>query len=69
MIDTESKQLAVYQAQGGTSSTMNVKFIGGRRIDLDLQVYGYNDESDYSYEELQQEFERNGNAANPSKGD
>ena len=67
VIDSESKQLAVYQAQGGTSSTMNLKFVGGRRIDLDLQVYGYNDESDYSYDELQREFESNGTASNPSK--
>ena len=54
--DSEAKQLAVYQAQGGTASTMNLKFVGGRRIDLDLQVYGYNDESDYSYKQLVKEF-------------
>ncbi|MFT5288967.1 MAG: hypothetical protein ACI8QS_000986 [Planctomycetota bacterium] len=67
LIDSESKQLAVYQAQGGTASTMNLKFVAGRRIDLDLQVYGYNDESDYTYDELQREFERNGNASNPKR--
>ena len=58
VIDTESKQLAVYQAQGGTSSTMNVKFVGARNIDLDLQVDGYNDRSEFSYKELAKQFSR-----------
>jgi len=67
VIDTQAKQLAVYQAQGGTSSTNSLRFVGGRRIGLDLQVYGYNDESDYSYEELSEEFEANG-IAGPGDG-
>ncbi len=58
LVDTKSRQLAVYQAQGGTSSTMNVKFVGGRNIDLDLQVDGYNDKSEYSYKELQRRFSK-----------
>lgn len=56
LIDTESRQLAVYQAQGGTKSTMSVKFVGARNIDLDLQVNGYNDKSEYSYADLAKEF-------------
>ena len=59
LVDTEARQLAVYQATGGTSSTMNVKFVGGRNIDLDLQVDGYNDRSEYSYKELAEQFSRN----------
>lgn len=56
LVDTEAKQLAVYQATGGTSSKMGVKLIGARRLDLDLQLFGYNDQSDYSYRELQGQF-------------
>ena len=56
LIDTEDKQLAVYQATGGTSSKMGVKLIGARRLDLDLQLFGFNDQSDYSYRELQAQF-------------
>lgn len=56
LVDTETRRLAVYQATGGTSSTMNVKFVGARNIDLDLQVDGYNDESEFSYKELVERF-------------
>lgn len=63
LVDTETKQLAVYTAQGGTRSTSEVRFVGARRIDLDLQVDGYNDKSEYSFKELEKEFER---AADPN---
>lgn len=56
VIDTERRSLSVYQATGGTSSTMNVKFVGARNIDLDLQVDGYNDKSEYTYKELEKRF-------------
>ena len=56
LIDTEAKQLAAYQATGGSSSMMGVKLIGARKLDLDLQLFGYNDKSDYSYRELQEQF-------------
>ena len=56
LVDTEAKQLAVYQATGGTSSKMGVKLVGARRLDLDLQLFGFNDQSDYSYRELQDQF-------------
>ena len=58
LIDTERRNLAVYQAQGGTSSTQSVRLIGARNIDLDLLLDGYNDNSEYSYKELQKEFDR-----------
>ncbi len=58
LVDTEHKQLAVYQANGGSANSMGLKFVAGRRIDLDLQVYGYNDDSEHSYREMVEEFER-----------
>ena len=60
LVDTEAKQLAVYQATGGTHSTMSVKFVGGRKIDLDLMVHGYNDKSEFSYEKLAEKFAATG---------
>lgn len=56
LIDTQNRQLAVYQANGGSESTQSVKLIGARRIDLDLKLYGYNDKSEHSFEELQKRF-------------
>lgn len=56
LVDTESRQLAIYQAQGGGASTQGVKFVGARRIDLDLQLDGFNDDSELSFKELEQKF-------------
>lgn len=56
LIDTEKKQLAVYQANGGGEPTQSLRLVGARRIDLDLQIEGFNDKSTYSYEELQKRF-------------
>ena len=57
LVDTVGRHLAVYQAQGGTSSTANLKWIGGRNIDLDLQVDGFNDKSEMSYKALKSKFD------------
>jgi len=67
VIDTESRQLAVYQAQGGTKSTMSVRFVGARNIDLDLKVNGYNDKSEYSYSDLAKEFSKTSGAPAPEE--
>ncbi len=56
LIDTESQQLACYQATGGGNATNGVKLIGARKIDLDLQLIGFNDKSEVSYEELERNF-------------
>jgi len=65
LIDTEAKQISVYQAQGGTSSTMNLKWVGARRIDLDLAVDGYNDKSEFSYKELLSKFSQGSTSIPP----
>lgn len=64
LVDTQNRQLAIYQANGGGESTQGVKLIGARRIDLDLKLYGFNDKSEYSFEELEKRFAqaRNGPA-------
>ena len=58
VIDTQNRQLAVYQANSGSASTMGLKFVAGRNIDLDLKVWGYNDKSEHSYRDMVDQFER-----------
>lgn len=60
LVDTQAKQLAVYQASGGTASSTGLKLIGARRLDLDLQLYGFNDKSEYSYRDLEKQFNKSG---------
>lgn len=67
LIDTQGRHISVYSAQGGTSSTSNIKWIGGRNIDLDLQVDGFNDKSEISYKELARRFGDGGPGATSDK--
>ncbi len=60
VVDSDTRQLSVYQATGGSSSTSGLRWIGARRIDLDLQVDGWNDKSEHGYKDLRSEFEENG---------
>lgn len=62
VIDTQSRQLAVYEARGGSPDSAKLFLVGARRIDLDLQLQGYNDLSEFPYERLQGMFERRGDA-------
>lgn len=63
LVDTEAKQLAVYQANGGGRATQNVRLVGARKIDLDLQLVGFHDDSEYSYEDLEKRFAASEQAA------
>ncbi len=67
LIDTVNRQLAVYQANGGAASTQGIKLVGARRIDLDLQLNGWNDRSEYSFEELESKFSELRAPAKPVK--
>lgn len=58
VIDTETRQLAVYEARGGSRSMRRLTLVGARKIDLDLQLRGYNDESEYPYGALEKMFEK-----------
>ncbi|MCA8941942.1 MAG: hypothetical protein KDB80_05220 [Planctomycetes bacterium] len=57
VLDTVNRQLAVYEARGGGSEQRRVVLVGARKIDLDLQLRSYNDESEYQYESLERMFE------------
>lgn len=67
LVDTVGRHLTVYQASGGTKSTMNVRWVGARNIDLDLQVDGWNDRSQYTYQELADRFASKGSMDLPAK--
>ena len=65
LVDTRTKQLVVYQASGGGSSTRGVRLVGARNISLDLRLDGFNDktESDgrpLSYKQLEEQFASKG---------
>ena len=60
LVDTEKMHLAIYQANGGSDATQGVKFIGARRIDLDLELDGFNDKSEFPYKKLKDEFNKKG---------
>ncbi len=60
LVDTVNRQLAVYEARGGSAEQRRIVLVGARRIDLDLQLQGYNDRSEYEYNDLQGLFEKRG---------
>lgn len=60
VIDTVNRQLAVYEARGGSTEQRRIAFVGARRIDLDLQLEGYNDRSEYDYRRLKEAFQKRG---------
>ena len=58
-----SNHLAVYQANGGASSTQGVKFVGARNISLDLALDGFNDKTEsngrpMTFKDLEKAFEK-----------
>jgi hypothetical protein len=63
LIDTQSRHISVYSAQGGSASMAEIKWLGARNIDLDLQVDGFNDKSQIVYKELARRFAENGASA------
>lgn len=65
LVDTESKQLAIYQAVGGSKNGRKIYLVGARRIDFDLQLRGYNDESEYSWRDFSGMFDRIGAGEDP----
>lgn len=67
LVDTVSRQISVYQAQGGTGASASIKWVGARRIDLDLQVDGFNDKSELTFKALAAEFAKKGSDATTEK--
>jgi hypothetical protein len=63
VVDTNTRQLAVYEARGGSAGQRRIVLVGARRIDLDLQLPSYNDRSEYEYDDLKRLFDRRGKPA------
>lgn len=60
LVDTVNRQLAVYEARGGSMEQRRIVLVGARRLDLDLQLRGYNDRSEYDYDALEKQFQKRG---------
>ncbi|MBL8694685.1 MAG: hypothetical protein JNJ88_11365 [Planctomycetes bacterium] len=60
VIDSETKNLAVYECRGGGRSAGRISLVASRRIDLDLRLDGYHDESEYKYSDLVEYFKKAG---------
>ena len=58
VIDQETSRLAVYQGRGGGASAREIVLIGVRNIGFDVQLDAFNDESEYSYQDLLKQFSR-----------
>jgi hypothetical protein len=65
VLDQETQRLTVYEARGGAKNAQRLEFVAARNIGLDSQIDGFNDESEYSYESLKKEFEKNGHDVVP----
>ncbi|MCA8956649.1 MAG: hypothetical protein KDC87_11295 [Planctomycetes bacterium] len=53
LFDTTRKQLLVYEARGGSQSMRRLVLVGARRIDRDLELLDYNDESEFKRADLE----------------
>ena len=71
LVDTIDKQLAVYQASGGSPGTQNVKLVGARNISLDLELDGLNDRTEVdkqplTFKDLERRFQNDSKRTTPS---
>lgn len=55
VVDTQSRTLAGYEAIPGSDG--GLRLLGARKISLDLQLAKYQDLSEWSYRELQEQYQ------------
>ena len=60
VLDQKTQHLVVYEARGGAANSHRVMFVGARNIELDTQLDGFNDESEYTHQDLEEEFLKSG---------
>ena len=60
VLDQQTQRLAVYEARGGAPNSRKVVHVGSRNIRLDTELDGFNDESEYSFQELEKLLTRRG---------
>ncbi len=60
LVDQVSGRLMIYEGKGGAANSRKVSLVGVRNINLDSQLDGFNDDSEYSYQELEELLQRRG---------
>ncbi len=60
VLDQTNQHLVVYEARGGAANSHRLMFVGARNIELDTQLDGFNDESEYTHQDLEEEFLKSG---------
>lgn len=60
VLDQKADRLMVYEGKGGAANSREVGLVGVRNINLDSQLDGFNDDSEYSYQELAELLQRRG---------
>jgi len=60
VIDQHTQRLAVYEARGGASNSHRLVHVGSRNIRLDTALDAFNDESEYSFKELEKLLKKRG---------
>lgn len=63
LIDTVERQIAVYQSRGGKT----IELVAARKIEWDLKIEEFHDESLYSPEQLRKLFYGEGGGLKPSE--
>ena len=63
LIDTVERQIAIYQSRGGKT----IELVAARKIEWDLKIEEFHDESLYSPEQLEKLFHGKGGGIKPLK--
>lgn len=57
LLDSKTRVLTCYEAEGGPKATRGLTFVGARKVEWDMYATGYNDKSEYSYQDMVKRFE------------
>jgi hypothetical protein len=58
VLDQANNRLLAYEGKGGAANSRKISLVGVRNIGLDSQLDGFNDDSEYSYQELKELLQR-----------
>lgn len=57
VLNQRTKVLSLYEGEGGSRATRGLSLVASRKIERDNYVTGYNDRSEYSYQDLVKRFQ------------
>ncbi len=60
VLDQAHNRLMVYEGKGGAANSRKVSLVGVRNIAHDSQLDGFNDDSEYSFQDLEELLQRRG---------